>query len=169
MILKYLSSLRLILILVLAAAGPVLATTVEASVAATATTPPSTANLGPSRPIPMIKSLMAVDPSSSSSPQTPSQTTTEEPTGQDEGAEEASGERPSSIRRVSGWPPSLKIEIDELEVGGLATPSVQTLLRNLKSGFINFGNVDLGSSGSGAGPAEAGSSGVEAGQVVEYA
>ncbi|KAF8940204.1 hypothetical protein BGZ47_007828 [Haplosporangium gracile] len=154
---------------VLAAAGPIPATTIEASVATAATTAPSTASLDPSRPTPMIKSLMAVNSSSSSSPQTPSQTTTEEPTGQDKDSEEASGTGSSSIRRVSGWPSSLKIEIDELEVGGLAIPSVRTLLRNSKSGSINFGNVDLGSSGSGAGPAEAGSSGGEAGQVVEYA
>ncbi|KAG0364112.1 hypothetical protein BGX24_004769, partial [Mortierella sp. AD032] len=45
---------------------------------------------------------------------------------------------------VSGWPSSLKIEIEELEVGGVAIPFVDNLLQNSRVGSQNFGNVDLG-------------------------
>ncbi|KAF9931989.1 hypothetical protein FBU30_009168 [Linnemannia zychae] len=47
--------------------------------------------------------------------------------------------------KVIGWPSILRIEIDELEVGGVAIPVMQTLLQNSKVGYENFGNIDLDS------------------------
>jgi len=43
---------------------------------------------------------------------------------------------------VQGWPTLLEIEVDELELGGLAMPSIQSVIQNLKIGSKNFGNVD---------------------------
>ncbi|KAF9550208.1 hypothetical protein EC957_001114 [Mortierella hygrophila] len=157
MILKPLSSL--ILVLTLAAASPVHAAVVEPSVATAAVAAPSTADLGPSRSTPMANAITPAAVNSFASSQVSSHPNSKDPTG------------PSSMRKVSGWPSSLKIEIDELEIGGLAVPFVQTSLRNSKSGFKNFGNADLVSPNSGP-DAEARSSGAEneqAGQVVEYA
>ncbi|KAG0295795.1 hypothetical protein BGZ98_001227 [Dissophora globulifera] len=61
--------------------------------------------------------------------------------------------------RVSGWPASLDIEVDHLELGGLAFASIQSLVQNSKVGAKNFGNIVIGM---GQGP------GQEAKQVVEY-
>jgi len=44
---------------------------------------------------------------------------------------------------AAGWPSSLKIEIGELEVGGLALPLIHNLLQNSKTGYTNYGNIDL--------------------------
>ncbi|KAF9297573.1 hypothetical protein BGZ88_009606 [Linnemannia elongata] len=169
MILKPLSSLNL----VLALAAVVHAATDETSVATTAIAVPSTANLGPSRPTPMAKAVTPAAVDSSTSSLVSSNPNTKDPTGQTAEEEENvvdSESGPSSMRKVSGWP-SLKMEIGELEVGGLAVPFVQTMLRNSKSGFKNFGNVDLVSPDSSP-DAEARPNGVEhvqAGQAVEYA
>ncbi|KAF9095883.1 hypothetical protein BGX23_012429 [Mortierella sp. AD031] len=48
-------------------------------------------------------------------------------------------------KTVSGWPISLKIEIDELELGGVAIPLVQNLFQNSQTASKNFGNIDLAS------------------------
>ncbi|KAG0350736.1 hypothetical protein BC939DRAFT_435564 [Gamsiella multidivaricata] len=42
---------------------------------------------------------------------------------------------------VSGWPSSLDIEVDKLEIGGLSIPSLQSIIRNSEIGAKNFGNV----------------------------
>lgn len=165
----------MILVLVLAAAGPVHAATVETSIATTAIAAPSTANLGPSRPTPMAKAVTPPAVDSSSSSQVSSHPNTEDPTGQEEVEEDenavGSEPGPSNMRKVSGWPSSFKIEIGDLEVGGMAVPFVQTLIQNSKSGLKNFGNVNLVSSDPGS-DAEARSSDAkhgQAGQSVEFA
>ncbi|KAG0275620.1 hypothetical protein BGZ95_008558 [Linnemannia exigua] len=86
---------------------------------------PSTIDIKPSRPTPMAKMLL----------DSPSYTPFWPALLEEEG-------RRKMV--VSGWPSSLKIEIDELEVGGVAIPFVNSLLQNSKVGFQNFGNVDLG-------------------------
>ncbi|KAG0291947.1 hypothetical protein BGZ96_004692 [Linnemannia gamsii] len=154
--------------LILALAAAATATTTRVDATATASAAPSTANLGHFMSKPVAMALMMAVGSSLFS-QTPPQHTTEEPSGQDEQEEdEAFGPGTPKICKVSGWPSSLKIEIDQLEVGGLTMPFMQTLLRNSKVGSSNFGNIDLVSPGSGSGPL--GSSGQgNAGQVVDYA
>ncbi|KAG0317169.1 hypothetical protein BGZ97_005819 [Linnemannia gamsii] len=153
------------LVLDLAAAAATTATNVG-----TGTTTPtalSTANLNHSGPTPIAKALMMAVGSSLFS-QIPPRRTTEEPSGQDEEEEgKAFGPGTRRIRKVSGWPSSLKIEIDDLEVGGLTMPLIQTFLRNSKVGSKNFGNIDLVSPDSGIGNLGSSSQG-NAGQVVHY-
>ncbi|KAI8349275.1 hypothetical protein B0O80DRAFT_460104 [Mortierella sp. GBAus27b] len=42
---------------------------------------------------------------------------------------------------VSGWPSSITIEIDKLELGGLSLPMVQSLVENSVTEAKNFGNI----------------------------
>ncbi|KAF9345661.1 hypothetical protein BGX26_002898 [Mortierella sp. AD094] len=46
-------------------------------------------------------------------------------------------------RTISGWPKSLEIEIEKLEIGGLSLPLTQSLIKNVNTGFKNFGNIEI--------------------------
>ncbi|KAF9196285.1 hypothetical protein BGZ50_001034 [Haplosporangium sp. Z 11] len=58
-------------------------------------------------------------------------------------------------QRLQGWPSSLDIEIDTLEMGGLSLPSLLSLFQNKEIGSMNYGNIGT----------DAGDLGM---QVVEY-
>ncbi|KAF9135594.1 hypothetical protein BGW39_001920 [Mortierella sp. 14UC] len=72
--------------------------------------------------------------------------TSEAPESPEEEATESLGEEglgdPKEGAAVSGWPSSLEVEIEEMEIGGLAIPIVKVLTQNYKIETVNFGNVD---------------------------
>ncbi|KAF8927928.1 hypothetical protein EDD21DRAFT_367531 [Dissophora ornata] len=70
---------------------------------------------------------------------------------------------------VSGWPESLDIVIDKLELGGLTIPSVQSTVMNTKIGAKNFGNVAESTSGASVSRGHGYDGGDSVGeQVVDY-
>ncbi|KAF9905087.1 hypothetical protein EC991_002040 [Linnemannia zychae] len=100
----------------------------------------------------------------SSSPFRPTSEVPESPEG--EAAESSSEGCLGSLKEgaaVAGWPLSLEVEIDELEIGGMAIPIVQALTQNYKIGTVNFGNVDAVSPGESGSDASVGVGG-ETGQ-----
>ncbi|KAF9994404.1 hypothetical protein BGZ80_000829 [Entomortierella chlamydospora] len=46
-------------------------------------------------------------------------------------------------RTISGWPESLEIEIEKVEIGGLSLPLAQSLIKNANTGFKSFGNIEI--------------------------
>ncbi|KAG0260779.1 hypothetical protein BG011_001618 [Mortierella polycephala] len=52
-------------------------------------------------------------------------------------------------QHLRGWPSSLDIEIDTLEIGGLSLPSLLSLFQNEEVGSVNYGNIGTGAGESG--------------------
>ncbi|KAF9168832.1 hypothetical protein BGX20_011163, partial [Mortierella sp. AD010] len=46
-------------------------------------------------------------------------------------------------RTISGWPESLEIEIEKVEIGGLSLPLARSLIKNANTGLKNFGNIEI--------------------------
>ncbi|KAI1321291.1 hypothetical protein EDD11_006627 [Mortierella claussenii] len=46
-------------------------------------------------------------------------------------------------RHIVGWPSSLDIEIDKLDLGGLSMPFTYSVFQNTNTGVKNFGNVQI--------------------------
>jgi len=46
-------------------------------------------------------------------------------------------------QHLSGWPTSLTVEIDRLELGGLCLPRIQSLVQNDEVEALNYGNIVL--------------------------